>query len=183
MKLLYVLLFGLFIPLTLQAQISLPQIPSDSASMQQSMSASVPASQVSDLKIIDLQVYLRPCDTSFCSSMLDNQPDPDSILHAHLSSTMGAAFAEIIVKVQDPNLVDQLHLKAGRSIGATHFIEKQTPFHTVANPPQGVTITLVNYDTLHIHIDRCLQALPFHLEAWLENSDGLLSPVKTFSIQ
>ena len=153
------------------------QVGADSLSMQATLDSLVDIQNVNDLEILDLQVYLRPCDT------LGSCQNQDSMLYNYLGSATGAAHADIIVQVKNASLVHRLHLKAGRTTGAAHFIQQQTPFRTIANPPQGVTITLAAPNVLVIKIDRCLQAVPFYLEAWLEDDDGNLSVVKTFTIQ
>ena len=157
------------------------QIALDSLGLQNTMDSLLLIQNVNNLEIIDLQVYLQPCDTAACQAAMACH-NPDSALYSHLATT-GHAHAEIVVQVKDPSLVHRLHLKAGRSPGANHFVARQTPFRTINNPPQGITITLVSENTLVIHIDRCLQAIPFYLEAWLEDDNGVLSSIETFSIQ
>lgn len=136
------------------------------------------------LEFADLQVYLQPIDRQAASNAMMST-NADSALLAHLSSASAKASVEIRIKLKSPAMVNKIYFKAGRVQGATDFLNYSPSVNgnAFSNPPSGVTIERKSYNKILIKIAECTQSIPFHLEVWLEDHDGNLSPIKTYSIQ
>ena len=132
------------------------------------------------LEIVSLRVELTPNDTTTCAAMLIAS-DPTALLCNHFLSANSSAQADVIVKVKNASLIKKLHFKAGRSQGGSQILQSSIAYCS-SSAISGCSISLVDSNTLRIRMNNCVQALPFYLEAWLEDHHGHLSSVKTYSI-